>query len=188
MEFKSEFDKYLFFQQKGNKLLDLINYKNFAPKNYKKDPNIKIPYTDSGVICNPVFHYLCEVADYVSHGSGDDDFGILKKSIWGIPSNRFIKIEILGVDIFKITWIVEDVDEVLTSALSNIDYDLRMFDKLGFTKKFKIIKLNFDISEDIDEQPNNEIFQSGILDYNQIVDSLIDKETKCAHSYYSQAI
>ena len=36
----------------------------------------------------------------------------------------------------------------------------------GFTKKSKIIKLNFDFSEEIDELPYKTIVNSGILPYN----------------------
>jgi hypothetical protein len=60
-------------------------------------------------------------------------------------------IETINETTFKITYIVEPVDNVITTLLSDTDYDMRVFDKLGFTKKSKIIKLNFDFSEEVND-------------------------------------
>lgn len=82
------------------------------------------------------------------------------KTIFGIPANRFIRIETIDATKFKITWIVEDVDELLTTMMSNSDYDWRIFDKLGFTSKSNIFELKFDILDEIDECPDEKIIMS----------------------------
>jgi hypothetical protein len=155
----------------ARELFKIIDYSKFTKIN-ENNNDTKCPYNGSGFQSNPLIHYLNEVAEYNSHASGDyDDFGILKKSIFGIPSGRYVKLEILDTDTFKITWIVEDVDDVLTKLMDYVDYDFRVFDKIGFTKKYKIIKLNFKVSEENDLEPDNQIINSGLLNYKDILNS-----------------
>lgn len=152
---------------KASKCLDKIKFNDF-PKIGNNGEN-DIPYSKGAFISSPFIHYLQENNFYDSHASGDiDDYGILTESIFGIPANRFIRILTIGANKFKITWVVEDVDELLATMLSKSDYDWRVFDKLGFTSKSKIIELKFDLSDVIDESPDPQIVMSGTVDYNEL--------------------
>ena len=152
---------------KASKCLNDIKFKDF-PKIGNNEEN-DIPYSKGPFNTSPLIHYLQENNFYDSHASGDiDDFGMLTKTIFGIPANRFIRILTIGTNKFKITWVVEDVDELLAAMLLKSDYDWRVFDKLGFTSKSKIIELKFDFSDVIDESPDPQIVMSGIIDYNEL--------------------
>lgn len=166
----SSFNKLMQEKRNAKLLYELINYKSFPKQPY--EPNLNLPYTKGPFISSPLLHFLMENKYYESHGSGIEDYGMTLKDFFGIPKDRFIMIETINETTFKITYIVEPVDDVITTVLSNIDYDMRVFDKLGFTKKSKIIKLNFDFCEDVDEEPN-EIIASGILSYDDLKNSFV---------------
>lgn len=156
---------------KASKCLDEIKFNDF-PKIEDKGEN-NIPYSKGPFITCPIIHYLIEIEVYDSHASGDiDDFGFLTKTFFGIPAGRFIRILTIDINKFKITWIVEDVDELLAAMLSETDYDWRVFDKFGFTSKSKIIEFKFDLSDVIDESPVSSIVMSGIIDYNELKKNL----------------
>lgn len=159
----SNFDKFIQEKRNANKIYKLINHESF-PKIVQQFTK-NIPYTEGPFITSPLLHFLIENKYYESHGSGIEDFGMTLKDFFGIPKDRFIMIETIDKTTFKITYVVEPVDNIITTLLSCTDYDMRVFDKLGFTKKSKIIKLNFDFSEEVDEEPN-EIIASGIINYS----------------------
>ena len=153
---------------KASKCLDEIKFCDFPKLENNNDVN-NIPYSKGPFITCPIIHYLRENEVYDSHASGAvDDFGFLTKTFFGIPAGRFIRILTIDTNKFKITWIVEDVDELLAAMLSVSDYDWRVFDKFGFTSKSKIIEFKFDLSDVIDESQDTSIVVSGIIDYNEL--------------------
>ena len=152
---------------KANKLYKLINYDSWPEENETNKKNI--PYSKGPFISSPLLHYLIANKIYDSHGSGIEDFGMMLKPFAGIPENRFVMIETIDEHSFKITYVVEPIDKVLQVLMSDIDYDMRLFDKLGFTKKSKIIKLNFDFSEEVEETVDINIANLGILPYNELL-------------------
>jgi len=156
---------------KASKCLNEIKFNDF-PK-LEDNENNNIPYSNGAFITSPLIHYLRENGFYDSHASGDiDNFGILTKTIFGIPENRFIRILTIDSNKFKITWIVEDFDELLEDMMIKTDFDWRVFDKLGLTSKSKIIEFKFDFSDVIDESPDPSIVMSGIIDYNELKKNL----------------
>lgn len=157
---------------KASKCLNEIKYNDF-PKLEDNNYVNNIPYSKGPFITCPIIHYLRENEVYVSHASGDiDDFGFLTKTYFGIPAGRFIRILTIDANKFKITWIVEDVDELLAAMLCESDYDWRVFDKFGFTSKSKIIEFKFDLYDVIDESQDSSIVASGIIDYNEFKKNL----------------
>ena len=130
---------------KANKLYDEIDYNNF-PEIETEDKDI--PYSKGHFVTSPLINFLKDYEYYDSHASGYDDFGILNKTIFDIPSGSYICIHTLNSTEFKISWIVENVDDVIHQLLFDVDYDWRIFDKLGFTTKTKKIKLNFELSDE----------------------------------------
>jgi hypothetical protein len=163
--------EYSNMRAKAKFLYGLIDYKSF-PEQQSDSPKLNLPYTEGPFISSPLLHFLKENKYYESHGSGIEDFGMTLKDFFGIPKDRFIMIETIDETTFKITYVVEPVDEIITNLLSDTDYDMRVFDKLGFTKKSKIIKLNFDVSEEVNEEPN-EIISSGVLSYDDLKNSFV---------------
>lgn len=147
---------------KASKCLDEIGFNNF--------PKLKdnLPYSKGPIITSPIIHYLTENEIYDSHGSGNEDFGILIKTIFDIPANRYIRIQTIDAEKFKISWIVEDVDELLKVMMLKSDFDWRIFDKFGFTTKSKIIEIKFNFLCDIDENLDRGIIASGIIDYGKL--------------------
>ena len=162
---------------KASKYLDEINFNNFP-----EPSKLNFQYSKCPTLTTPIVDYLRENEIYDSHGSGAvEDFGVLTKTIFDIQSNRFIRIKIIDANKFKITWIVEDVDELLAAMMTESDFDWRIFDKLGFTSKSKIIvykydftsesdviEFKFDISDEFIECPDEEIISSGIINYNEL--------------------
>lgn len=156
---------------KASKCLDEIKYYDF-PELEDKNKN-DIPYSKGALVTSPIIHYLRENNFYDSYGSGDvEDFGMLTKTVFGIPANRFIRIQTIDANKFKITWIVEDVDKLLTTMMYETDYDWRVFDKFGFTSKSKIIEFKFDLSDEYFETPDLSITSSGTIDYNEFKKNL----------------
>lgn len=155
----------------ASKCLDKIKYGDF-PK-IEHDGENNIPYSKGVFITSPLIHYLRENEVFDSHASGDIDyFGVLTKTFFGIPAGRFIKIRTIDANKFKITWIVEDVDELLAAMLTESDCDWRVFDKFGFTSKSKMIEFKFDLSDVIDESQDSSIVVSGIIDYSEFKKNL----------------
>lgn len=160
---------------KASKCLKDIGFNDFPQLDDENDNNNEVPYSKGPFISSPIIHYLMENKMYDSHGSGDvEDFGILTKTIFGIPANRFIRIKTINANKFKITWIVEDVDKFLAAMMSESDYDWRIFDKFGFTSKSKVIEFEFkfDLSDDIDESPDKKITMSGTINYCEFIKNL----------------
>lgn len=151
---------------KASKFLNEINFNDFPKFSI---PELNIPYSKGAFITNPIVNYLRELEIYDSHASGDsEDFGILTKTFFGIPQGRFIKIQTISINKFKITWVAEDIDELLSTILFQSDYDWRIFDKFGFKSKSKIIELNFNLSDEVDETPDEKIIKRGIIDYVEL--------------------
>ena len=151
---------------KASKCLNEIKFYDF-PELVNNNDN-DIPYSKGSYITNPIVHYLRENEIYDSQGSGSiEDFGVLTKTIYGIPANRFIRIQTIDTNKFKITWIVEDVDELLEAMMTESDFDWRVFDKFGFTSKSKVIELKFDLSDEVNESHDSLITMTGIIDYNE---------------------
>jgi len=156
---------------KASNILKYIGFDAF-PK-LKENDNNDFPYSKGAFVSSPIINYLRENDMYDSHSSGDvEDFGILTKTIFGIPENRFIRIKTIDVNKFKITWIVKDVDELLYAMMLKSNYDWRIFDKFGFTSKSKVIELKFDLSDDIDESPDESIVMSSIINYDELKNKL----------------
>jgi len=156
---------------KASKCLDNIKFLDFPQLKVENKNNI--PYSKGALISSPIIHYLRENEIYDSHGSGDvEDFGFLTKTIFGIPKNRYSRIKTIDANKFKITWIVEDVDELLVAMLTISDFDWRIFDKFGFTSKSKIIEFKFDLSDEIDESQDKEIIMYGTINYDELKKNL----------------
>lgn len=163
----SNFNDYKQRKKLSKKLYEIIDYVSF-PKVQYNELDKTIPYTEGSFISSPLLHYLIENKFYESHASGIEDFGMTLKPFFGIDKDRFIMIETIDEITFKITYVVEPVDEVLTELLYKVDYDMRVFDKLGFAKKSKIVKFGFTISEDKDEDLDQAIVNLGVIPYNDI--------------------
>jgi len=133
------------------KILSDIKYDSFPKIEEQNEAKLNnIPYTKGCFKTSPLLHYLEENLYYDSHASGNyDDFGFLIKTIFGIPAQSFVCIKPINSTDFKITWIVEQVDNQMLDLMNYTDYDWRVFDKLGFTTKSKIVKIIFDISDEI---------------------------------------
>lgn len=148
--------------QKTNKCLADIKYDEFPKISYQKHNNI--PYSEGPFISSPKIYYLQENKIFDSYGSGIDYFGIYKKSFCDIPAYRFVKIKIIDSNIFKITWVETDIDdkndELLLDMLCETDYDWRVFDKLCFESKSKVIKIKFDFGDEIVEKPEQNVISS----------------------------
>ena len=137
-------------------ILKKIRYDEFPKEESHKDHLENIPYTKGPFKTSPLLHYLEENLYYVSHASGNyDDFGYLSKPIFGIPADRFVCIKPINSIDFKISWIVENVDNQMLELMDYTDYDWRVFDKLGFTTKTKNITIKFLVSDEILEEPYN---------------------------------
>jgi len=124
----------------AKQLLNKIKYYDL-PK--LPDNNEKLPYSKGGFISLPLYHYLSELKAYESFASGVSDFGMLKKSMFGIPDNKFIIIT--PIDIYKteIKWVENNINDVVQEALYITDYDIRIFDLLNFKVNKTIITINF---------------------------------------------
>jgi hypothetical protein len=128
--------KYTNKRKQANYLYKLIDYKSFPKKISEKisekinSADNNIPYTEGPFISSPLLHYLINNKYYDSHGSGIEDFGMTLKDFFGIEKDRFIMIETIDKNTFKITYVTEPIDEVLQLTMSDTDYDMRVFDKL----------------------------------------------------------
>jgi hypothetical protein len=139
-------------QDNMESILKQIRYDEL-PKESQEDHQENIPYTKGPFKTSPLLHYLEENQYYDSHASGNyDDFGYLTKPIFGIPADRFVCIKSIDSVDFKISWIVENVDEQMLELMNYTDYDWRVFDKLGFTTKTKNITIKFLVSDEIVEE------------------------------------
>lgn len=124
----------------AKQLLNKIKYYDLPelPENNKK-----LPYLEGGIISLPLFHYLNEVKAYESFASGVSNFGMLKKSMFGIPENKFIIITPIDIHKTEIKWVENDINDVIQAALDITDYDIRIFDLLNFKVNQTIITINF---------------------------------------------
>ncbi len=109
-------------------------------------------YSTGPFITSPFLHYLIENKYYESHGSGDEDYGVMIKNFMGIRIGSFVKIESLDKNTFKITRVVEKVDEKLLDVICEADYDMRVFKLLGFKLKSMTIKMDFTGFGESDEE------------------------------------
>ena len=126
------------YDQASNEL-DKLEYENLPKYVYQEKP----PYSSGAFITNPLIHYLIETNAYTSHGSGDQDFGVLLKSKFDIPENRFIMIDPISDVLSNITYVVEDMNKLECAMMSESDYDMRVVDALGKTTKTVEVTLNF---------------------------------------------
>lgn len=110
----------------------------------------EIPYSKGIFITSPLVNYLKDNGYYNSYASGNiDDFGFIEKEIFGIPQNRFVKIETLSETNFLITYIVNDVDKDLhgieMKMMHENDYDFSYFENNNYEIKQFTIKMTFEI-------------------------------------------
>ncbi len=129
-----------------NKQINIKDYLNDIGyfKLDKENCDLKnVPYSKGGIISNPLIHYLREVDAYESYASGADDFGVLKKSFFDIPSGRFIKILPLTPTMFQISWVVNPFDSLIDKIMLGTNYDFRVFELMDYKVNTKIINLSF---------------------------------------------
>lgn len=116
----------------------------------KHEELTNLPYYKGPYITSILIHYLREIGAYESHESGYLDYGIITKSIYGIPVGRFAMLETLSETQFKITYFVEDVGKLELALLSQSDYNIKVLEKLGYKKKYIIINFNISNTEHFD--------------------------------------
>lgn len=51
--------------------------------------------------------------------------------------------------------------------MDETNYDWRIFDKFGLETKSKIIKLKFDVGNEVLEKPDPDVVSSGVIDYDE---------------------
>jgi hypothetical protein len=142
--------------------LNKIKYDDIPHELIKK----YVPYENK---ITPFVKYLIEINTFEIYESGHDIFGIFKKSIYGIPENKFAKIESINPQKFKITYTIENLSEIEINMLFMCDFDFRLLDKLGHLKKSLIIDMNFTHSlKHVDECVNTDALKSGIYDIKNI--------------------
>lgn len=130
----------------ATKCLDHIDYESIE----RPKESTYVPYSKGAGVSMILVHYLREIDAYKSYGSGEFDFGIITKPIYGIPTDRFVMIEPISETQFKITYIVENVGILECALMAQTDYDMRVLEKLGYTKKFVIVDFKISHSEHFD--------------------------------------
>lgn len=141
----NKFDEY-FTNKSYNNLKNILE--NIGYYKLPKLDNNKVIHYDGPVNSNPLIHYLCEINAYESHTSGNGDFEFIKKDIFDIPANRFTYIIPLTPNTFKINYVNYDFTnsntEVINKVLFFMNYDIRIFELLGYEINTKNITMNFE--------------------------------------------
>jgi hypothetical protein len=146
----------------ASKCLDILKLPNV-----ELEQRQNVPYSEGPFMTSPLLHYLKNIKIYDSHSSGNyEDYGILIESIFGIPAGRFVKIETINELEFVITYIVEDIGKIEIKMMENSDYDMRVFEKLGYVQKKVHIFFDIRISEYRNTNNEKVLEQSTIFSEN----------------------